>query len=244
MKAMIFAAGIGSRLRPLTDEIPKALVEVDGIPMIERVLMKFKAFGITEVIINVHHHAEKIIKFLKQKDSFGLQISISDESECLLDTGGGLWKASWFFDDNQPFLVHNVDVLSGVHFDSLLHYHLSSPCIATLAVSDRATSRYFLFDNKMNLGGWENQKEDNRIVVGSQDADLLPFAFSGIQIVDPAIFRLIQREGKFSIVDVYLEMASNHIIKGMKHSSDEWIDMGKLPDIERATLMIQQGRFV
>ena len=244
MKAMIFAAGIGSRLRPLTDEIPKALVKVDGIPMIERVLMKFMAYGITEVIINVHHHAEKIIEFLKLKDYFGLQISISDESECLLDTGGGLWKASWFFNDNQPFLVHNVDVLSGVHFDSMLHYHQSSTCIATLAVSDRATSRYFLFDNKMNLGGWENHKENKRIVVGSQDADLLPFAFSGIQIIDPAVFKLIHKEGKFSIVDIYLELASYNIIKGMKHSSNEWIDMGKLPDIEKAALMIKQGQFV
>lgn len=241
---MIFAAGIGSRLRPLTDEIPKALVKVDGIPMIERVLMKFMAYGITEVIINVHHHAEKIIEFLKLKDYFGLQISISDESECLLDTGGGLWKASWFFNDNQPFLVHNVDVLSGVHFDSMLHYHQSSTCIATLAVSDRATSRYFLFDNKMNLGGWENHKENKRIVVGSQDADLLPFAFSGIQIIDPAVFKLIHKEGKFSIVDIYLELASYNIIKGMKHSSNEWIDMGKLPDIEKAALMIKQGQFV
>lgn len=244
MKAMIFAAGIGSRLRPLTDEIPKALVKVDGVPMIERVLMKFKAFGITEVIINVHHHAEKIIEFLKQKDSFGLQVSISDESDYLLDTGGGLWKAAWFFSDNQPFLVHNVDVLSGVSFESMLLYHQSSPGIATLAVSDRATSRYFLFDNEMILGGWENVKEQRRIVVGDEKVTLRPLAFSGIQIVDPAVFRLIHREGKFSIVDVYLELASNHIIKGMMHSSDDWIDMGKLPDIERATIMIQQGRFV
>lgn len=244
MKAMIFAAGIGSRLRPLTDEIPKALVKVDGIPMIERVLMKFKASGITEIIINVHHHAEKIISFLQQNESFGLQIAISDESDCLLDTGGGLWKASWFFDDNQPFIVHNVDVLSGVDFDAMLSHHQSSHCIATLAVSERTTSRYFLFDDEMKLCGWENLKENKRIIAGSRDSVMLPFAFSGIQIVDPVVFRLIHRKGKFSIVDVYLELAFSHIIKGMKHSSDEWIDMGKLPDIEKAALMIQQGRFI
>jgi len=158
MKAMIFAAGLGSRLKPLTDTMPKALVPVAGRPMLEHVILKLKAFGFTEIVINIHHFGEQILEFLKVNDNFGLTIHISDERDVLLDTGGGIRKASSFFENSdEPFLVHNVDILSNVDLKELYDYHLQTDGLATLLVSQRKTSRYLLLDAEKRLCGWINK---------------------------------------------------------------------------------------
>ena len=152
MKAMIFAAGLGSRLKPLTDTMPKALVPIAGRPMLEHVILKLKASGFTEIVINIHHFGEQILDFLKENDNFGLTIHISDERDQLLDTGGGVKKARTFFENsNEPFLVHNVDILSDIDLKELYDYHLQNGGVATLLASQRKTSRYLLFDTRRNF---------------------------------------------------------------------------------------------
>src|SRR6056297_57245 len=151
MKAMIFAAGIGSRLQPLTWEKPKALVEVGGKTMLEHTILHLKHYGIRSIVINVHHLAGQIRQFVEQNEGFGLDIALSDETEQLLDTGGGLKKASWFFKDEEPFIVHNVDVLSNLDLNQLYQYHLRQHALATLAVRQRESSRYLLFDSGNRL---------------------------------------------------------------------------------------------
>ena len=153
MKAMIFAAGMGTRLKPLTDSIPKALIPVGGIPLLEHVILKVKAAGFSDIIINVHHFHNQIIDFLQTKNNFDINIAISDERNQLLETGGGLKKAQWFLDDKAPFLVHNVDILSNVDLKTLYEQHLQNAALATLVVSQRESMRYFLFDEQHNLKG-------------------------------------------------------------------------------------------
>src|SRR5690606_32019928 len=154
MKAMIFAAGMGTRLKPLTDTIPKALVPVGGKPLLQHIIEKLKRFGFNEIIINIHHFGQQIIDFVQENNSFDIRIEFSDEREQLLDTGGGIKKAAWFFDDNKPFLVHNVDILSNIDLQELYHFHLKNNTIATLLCSIRQTSRYLLFDTDNHLRGW------------------------------------------------------------------------------------------
>ncbi|HNW54747.1 MAG TPA: sugar phosphate nucleotidyltransferase, partial [Bacteroidales bacterium] len=158
MKAMIFAAGLGTRLKPYTETMPKALVPVGGVPMLELLLNHLKQNGFSRIIINVHHFAGQVVDFLDRNHNFGLDIAISHEEDLLLDTGGGLKKAAWFFDDQQPFLVQNVDVMSDIDYLEMLRFHTQTQSLVTLAVSERESSRYFLFDNTMQLSGWENVK--------------------------------------------------------------------------------------
>jgi len=234
MKAMIFAAGLGTRLKPLTDFKPKALVEVNGITLLEHAIMKLQHFGINEIIINVHHFSNQIIDFLKRKNNFGIHIEISDESDQLLDTGGGLKKASWFFKDNNPLLVYNVDVISDIDLDCMLRSHVQSGALATLAVRQRETSRYFLFNDDMNLCGWKNKKTNEQIISRNSSGNLIPLAFSGIHVVSPQLFKLMNENGKFSITEVYTRLSTYHDIKGFQHDTDFWIDLGKPESIEEA----------
>jgi NDP-sugar pyrophosphorylase family protein len=234
MKAMIFAAGLGTRLKPFTETMPKALVPVAGIPMIEILIKHLMRNGISDIIVNVHHYAGHVIEFLKQNNDFGANISISNEEGLLLDTGGGLVKAARFFDDQQPFLVQNVDVISDLKYQDMLDLHIHSQSLATLAVSKRETSRYFLFDDAMNLCGWENTKTDEVKMVRSGIQNLQRFAFSGIHVLDPAIFNSISQSGKFSIVDTYLQLAATHKIIGFEHDPANWVDMGKPEELVKA----------
>lgn len=158
MKAMVFAAGMGTRLRPLTDSMPKALVPVAGKPLLQHTIEKLKASGFNEIIINVHHFADRVIDFVRANDDFGIRIEFSDESEKLLDTGGGIKLASWFFDDGQPFLIHNVDILSNIDLTKLVKHYRDSNSVATLVCSERETSRYLLFDGSNRLQAWVNEK--------------------------------------------------------------------------------------
>jgi NDP-sugar pyrophosphorylase family protein len=235
MKAMIFAAGLGTRLKPITDFKPKALVEVNDKPLLKHAVEKLINEGFTEIIINVHHFADQIIKYISDNKDFGINIEISDETDMLLDTGGGLKKASWFFNDSNPFLVFNVDVISDISLTDLYNYHLARNGIATLAVRDRSTSRYLLFDNDKRLQGWENkQKGEIRLCDGANYNNLKSLAFSGIQIISPSIFKHFEENGKFSIIETYLRLASKEIIFAYQHDHTTWEDVGKPEQLNAA----------
>lgn len=242
MRAMILAAGLGTRLRPLTDTIPKALLKVKDTTLLELQIKKIKAAGINEININVHHFADMIKVYLEKNKFFGCSIEISDESEKLLDTGGGLKKATSFFSDGKPFLVHNVDVLSNIDLNLLTEAHNSSASIATLAVQNRESSRKFLFYNEMILSGWMNEKSGERIISRDENSELSSRAFSGIQIVDPKIFKYFPDKKVFSLVELYLNAAKSEKIIGYDHSNDEWLDLGKVENLNAADNLFEKIR--
>ena len=240
MKAMIFAAGLGTRLKPLTDHMPKALVPVAGKPMLEHVIQKLITFGCDEIVINVHHFADQIIDFVKEKNNFGITIHISDETDMLLDTGGGIKKAASFF--HEPFLIHNVDILSNVDLKSLYEYHLTSGNDATLLVSPRKTVRYLLFDERNRLCGWINKdtlqtKPENFVYKPEEQKE---YAFSGIHVISPTLFNYMGDDwsGKFSIMDFYLQNCSKARLGGYTTDNLQIIDIGKPETLEKAEAFI------
>ncbi|WP_333697315.1 nucleotidyltransferase family protein [Bacteroides congonensis] len=240
MKAMIFAAGLGSRLKPLTDSLPKALVPIAGRPMLEHVILKLKASGFTEIVINIHHFGEQILDFLKTNDNFGLTIHISDERDLLLDTGGGVKKARTFFENsNEPFLIHNVDILSDIDLKELYDYHLQNGGVATLLASQRKTSRYLLFDAEKKLCGWIN-KDTGQVKPGGFRYDEFlyqEYAFSGIHVLSPVIFQWMDTplwEGKFSIMDFYLATCRQTDFLGYLSDGLHLIDIGKPETLAKA----------
>ncbi len=239
MKAMIFAAGLGTRLKPVTEKIPKALVELGGVPMIERLITNLKAVGVIEIIINLHHYPEMIVDFIHKKKSFDISISFSDETDNLLETGGGLLKAAGFFNDDKPFFVHNADVLTNLNLAEMLAYHNTKNPLATLFVQKRKTSRYLEFDHLMHLCGWKNIKTGETISTRTSP-DKTDFAFNGIHIIDPKIFKLIDRSGKFSIIRAYLDLAKNHSIIGYKDQEASFVDIGKPENLKEAERAINQ----
>lgn len=228
---MIFAAGLGTRLKPLTDTMPKALVPVAGKPMLEHVILKLKEAGFNEIVVNVHHFANQIIEFLKEKDNFGITIHISDETDLLLDTGGGIKKAASFFKDGFPFLVHNVDILSDVDLKGLYEYHLTSGNDATLLVSPRKTTRYLLFDHTNHLCGWINKETLQTKPEGFvyQPEKQKEYAFSGIHVISPTLFNYMGHEwtGKFPIMDFYLQTCNKSAIGCYAKENLQLIDIGK-----------------
>lgn len=239
MRAMILAAGLGTRLKPLTDSTPKALVKIKGQTLLELQIRKLKAEGFDQIIINVHHFADDIKEYLEQNNFFDHSIEISDESEKLLDTGGGLKKASHFFRDGKPFLVYNVDILSNINLKKLMEYHLASSSIATLAVLERKSSRKFLFDKNTTLCGWMNEKTGEKIITRNEQSELFPYSFSGIQIIDPKIFKYFPNKDIFSLVELYLSAAKNERISGYVHNEDEWMDIGKIENIKKAESLFE-----
>ncbi len=226
-KAMILAAGLGSRLLPLTSDRPKALVEWEGVPLLEHVILKLKSAGFTRIIINVHHHAERIMDFVHKRAAFGIQIEFSHEKEELLDTGGGIARASWFLKD-QPFLVYNVDVNSSIQLDDLYSAHLEHGAVATLAVKERVTSRSLLMNREGLLRGWRDNRSGETILVGREDENLTPIAFSAVQVLDPEIFSLFPPDKVFPLMPFYLELARTRPVYLHRHDRDTWTDMGKL----------------
>lgn len=242
MKAMIFAAGLGTRLKPLTDHMPKALVPVAGQPMLEHVILKLKSAGFTELVINIHHFGEQIIGFLEANRNFGLTIHISDERDMLLDTGGGIKKARNFFSGDEPFLVHNVDILSDTDLKALYEYHLHSGNDATLLASPRKTIRYLLFDDENLLRGWINKdtlqtKPEGFIYRAGQYRE---YAFSGIHVISPSLFRYMDRwQGKFSIMDFYLQTCREARLGGYLTEQLRLIDIGKPETLAKAEEFIK-----
>lgn len=249
MKAMIFAAGLGSRLKPLTDTMPKALVPVARCPMLEHVILKLKASGFTEIVINIHHFGEQIIDFLKTNNDFGLTIHISDERDRLLDTGGGIRKARLFFENSgEPFLVHNVDILSDMNLKELYDFHMQSGSVATLLASRRTTSRYLLFNTERKLRGWINKDTGQVKPEGFHYDESLyrEYAFSGIHVFSPAVFRLMEAprwEGKFSIMDFYLATCGQTDYSGYLAEKLELIDIGKPETLARAEEFVKKLTF-
>lgn len=234
MKAMVFAAGKGTRLKPLTDNNPKALIEVAGKTLLEHVLLKLRASEVSSVVINTHYLAEKIISFLDKNNNFGLDIHISDESDLLLDTGGGLLKAASFFEPDEDFFIYNVDILSDIGLSDMLEYHRKSKSLASIAVRQRHTSRYFLFSPDMQLQGWQNTATNEMKLAGNIKENLTPLAFSGIHIVNSSIFNHITESGVFSMTPLYLRLAQNHAITGYRHDNSQWYDIGKLNTLSEA----------
>ena len=243
MKALIFAAGLGTRLKPLTDTMPKALVPIDGKPLLEHVILKLKAAGFNQIIVNVHHFPDQIIEFLKSKNNFDLRIEISDERDKLLDTGGGVKKAKWFFDDGKPFLVHNVDILSNIDLQLLYQQYLETSPLATLVVSERDTFRYFLFDKEARLKGWINEKTGEVRPENLTNTELFnKLAFSGIQVLSPDVFKLMDHfPDHFSIVDFYLRNAAQQKIKAYVPHALKMIDVGKLNVLTEAEQFVRNS---
>lgn len=244
MKAMIFAAGLGTRLKPLTDHMPKALVPVAGKPMLEHVICKLKDYGFTEIVVNIHHFGQQIIDFLEANQNFGLTIHISDERDLLLDTGGGIKKASTFFQGSEPFLIHNVDILSDTNLKELYEYHLQSGNDATLLASKRKTVRYLLFDANARLSGWINKDTLQTKPEGfSYNPDLYQeYAFSGIHVASPSLFRYMndeQWQGKFPIMDFYLKTCQEAQLGGYFKDELKLIDIGKPETLQKADEFIR-----
>jgi NDP-sugar pyrophosphorylase family protein len=240
MKAMILAAGMGTRLHPLTLSKPKALVEVNGTPMLEIVIRRLIKYGFKDIVINVHHFADQIVSFLKNNHNFGISITISDETDLLLDTGGGLLKARDFLSDGHPFLVHNVDILTDFNLTDLYNYHIQNKPLATLAVKDRTTSRSFLINTKQELCGWRNNQTGKTIIAKGIEKDLSPIAFSCVHVMNPEIFDYITETGVFSITDTYLRLASNHTILTWSHNQSMWFDLGRVANLQEAEQYLNQ----
>jgi NDP-sugar pyrophosphorylase family protein len=233
MKAMLFAAGLGTRLKPFTDHMPKALVAVNGQSLLEHNIRYLQRFGITDVIINVHHFASLVEEVVRTNNGFGSNVTISDERTELLETGGGLKKAASFFEGERDLVVMNVDVLTDLDLGKMIASHQSNAAIATLAVMKRDSTRQLLFNHDMRLCGWTNYKTgDEKISV--PDQELFPFAFSGIQVLSQSLLAAIPFEGKFSMIDVYLYFAKNDLLQGYDHTGGIFIDVGKPGSIEQA----------
>lgn len=244
MKAMIFAAGLGTRLRPLTDNCPKALVTIAGKPMLEHVILRLKAAGFDHIVINIHHFGQQIIDFLCLHENFGLRIDISDEREELLDTGGGIRKAACFLDDDEPFLVHNVDIVSDLDLRLFYEAHSRSGALASLLAGQRETSRYLLFDETQRLCGWESRKtgEVKSPYPDFQAGHYTAYAFGGIHVLSPRVFQWMNKwEGKFSIIDFYLSIAAQTEIRAYCPSRLQWMDIGKPEALAAAEKLMDSG---
>jgi NDP-sugar pyrophosphorylase family protein len=240
VKAMILAAGLGTRLRPLTDDRPKALVEVGGRTLLEITLSRLSKSGVREVIINVHHFADMVVDYLKRNSNFGLRIEISRE-ETLLDTGGGLKKASWFFLEDpgrrdEPFILHNVDLVSTINLKGMVQFHGEHSALATLAVQERETSRYLLFDQNLQLcGRISGQAQPAEFVRSSEELHAQALAFSGIHVISPRIFSMMTEEGAFSIITSYLRLAAQgENILSFRADNYYWRDLGRPENVAQA----------
>jgi mannose-1-phosphate guanylyltransferase len=257
MKAMILAAGLGTRLRPLTDDRPKALVEVAGRTLLEIAISRLRTFGVREVIVNTHHYADAVIEYLKANDNFGMRIEVSRE-EALLDTSGGLKNAAWFFLEadgsrQDQFILHNVDVISNIDLGRMMRFHTEHKALATLAVQDRQTSRYLLFDGQGQLCGRRTVRGANAEAPNPEDAqvemvrpapDVQALAFSGIHIISPSIFAKMEEEGAFSIITTYLQLAAQGE-KLIAYRADEyyWRDLGRPEDLAKAAQDLESGKY-
>jgi NDP-sugar pyrophosphorylase family protein len=247
MKAMILAAGLGTRLRPFTNDRPKALVEVAGRTLLEITLSRLRSFGIADVIINVHHFADMVVDYLKANQNFGMYIEISRE-EFLLDTGGGLKKAAHFFleessDPEEPFILHNVDIISSIDLERMTQYHAENQNLATLAVQDRQTSRYLLFDQQNRLCG-RRAGRDVTPELARPAEQTRALAFSGIHIISPRIFPRMSEEGAFSIINSYLRLAAeSENIRAFRADGYYWRDLGRPENITRAAQDFENKNF-
>jgi len=243
MKAMILAAGLGTRLRPLTDNKPKALVELGGRTLLEITLERLRSFGVSEVIVNVHHFADLVVEYLRANANFGLRIEVSRE-DLLLDTGGGLKRAAWFFLEGQsdePFLLHNVDIVSAINLEEMAEAHKNSAALATLAVQERSSSRQLLFDRQGRLCGRRAGREAaDEIARSAENPE--PLAFAGIHVISPRLLKKMTEDGVFSIIGTYLQLArEGEAIRAFRADQYYWLDLGKPEDLRQAEQDLKQG---
>lgn len=238
MRALILAAGLGTRLRPLTDHTPKALLPINGKPLLQHAIEYLYSFGIQEFIVNIHHLGEQIEMFIQQfQPTFAGKIYISDERNTLLDTGGGIKKVINFFNDEKPILIYNADILTNLNINKFIEFYSIHKPLVMLAVRHRNSSRYFLVDKtNQTLKGWFNRqtKQLKSSLVNLNESDFMPASFSGIHIINPKAFQYLPSENSFSVVDWYLELASAHDLLAFWHDEDFWFDVGKPDDLESA----------
>jgi len=247
MKAMVLAAGLGTRLRPLTDDRPKALVEIESRTLLEITLARLRAFGVREVIVNVHHFADMIVDYLWEKQNFGMRIEVSCE-DALLDTGGGLKQATWFFledgrERDEPFLLHNVDVLSNIDLGRMVQFHKAHQALGTLAVQERKSSRYLLFDQQGQLCGRRFEREQRTELARPADpVELL--AFCGIHVISPRLLGMMTEAGVFSIIETYVRLAAgNERIVAFRADGHYWRDLGTVESLKQAEEDAKRGVF-
>lgn len=231
MKAMIFAAGLGKRLETITGNIPKALVEINGKTVLHLAVEKCTYFGFNDIIINVHHFADMVEDEASRLNKMGFSISVSDEREMLLETGGGLYKARGFFDKN-PFLIYNVDIISDLDLSSLYGFHLKNRGLATLAVRKRPGNRFYLVNESGLIRGWRNRSNGEQILVGVAEDKLSEIAFSGLHIVEPEIFNYMD-EGVYTMTTQYLKLAGEHNIYTYRHDEGFWADIGTPENLDQ-----------
>lgn len=236
MKTMIFAAGLGTRFKPWTDKHPKALALVNGKSLLEHNVRYLQQYGITDLVINVHHHAEQVMEAVAEASGWGSQIQISDERGELLETGGGLLKAAELLKSDQPFLTLNADVLTDLNLYHILASHQKNKALITLAVTDRKSDRVFLMDSTNRLCGWKNNKTGEEII-SIPEQHLHSMAYSCVAVFQPNVFEIIPQRGKFSLTETYLSLAADHLVQGYNHSGDRFVDVGKPESVEVAERM-------
>ncbi len=234
MKAMIFSAGLGSRFKPWTDAHPKALALVNGKSLLQRNIEYLQQYNIWDVVVNVHHFADQIIAAIKESNGWGSNVLISDETNEVLETGGGLLKARDLLESNEPFLSLNVDILTNLDLNKLMAFHQQNKPLVTFGITNRKSSRVLLFDGQSRLCGWSNvqtgEEKGPHLLFSEKEkssTQLKAMAYSCVVMYQPAIFNLIRQQGKFSIIETYLDLAAEHVILGYDHSGDLLVDVGK-----------------
>ena len=241
MKAMILAAGTGSRLQPLTDLMPKALIEVNGICMLEHQINYLMHFGVDEIIINIHHYPDQIKNFINSKE-YKIRIEFSDETDQLMETGGGLKKASWFFDDDKPFILIGVDIFTDLNLTDVYHYHTKHSALATLPVKKRNSTRDFLVDKKNIICGWRNNLTGEEIINKNSGLQLENYGFSVVHVINNEIFNLINETGPFTMTSLYLRLMLEHKINAYIHNQDEWFEFGRLENFKNDEMIKKAAR--
>lgn len=226
MRAMIFSAGLGTRFKPWTDQHPKALAPVNGKSLLQRNIEYLQKYGITDVVVNVHHFADQIKEAIKKNKGWGSNVIVSDETKQVLETGGGLLKARGLLESSEPFVTLNVDILTDLNLNKLFEFHTKRQPLISFGVTSRETSRYFLFDENDRLCGWRNTKTGDEIISVSKPS-LIQKAYSCVVIFQPEVFGLIKQTGKFSLTETYLDLAKDNLILGFDHSGDKLVDVGK-----------------
>ncbi|MEO6488928.1 MAG: sugar phosphate nucleotidyltransferase [Ferruginibacter sp.] len=232
-RAMIFAAGLGTRFKPWTDSHPKALALINGKSLLQRNIEYLQRYGITDVVVNVHHYADQVMNAVNENNGWGSNIMISDETNEVLETGGGLLKAKEFLSNGMPFITLNADILTDLNLGDLASAHIKKDALITFGVTNRSSSRYFLFDEDNRLCGWRNKNTGEEKIAVKNDT-LIEKAYSCAVVFEPSVFDLIQQRGKFSLVETYLSLAPGHLILGYDHSGDKLVDVGKTESIPGA----------
>ena len=242
MRAMILAAGQGTRLKPLTNQIPKPLVKFQDVPLLEIIIKKLLSSGMEKIVVNIHHLADQVIEFLRSRDYYDGRVLVSDETDRLMDTGGGVLKAMDLLDNGEPFLLHNVDVYTNLDIHQLIKAHQSDNALITIAVKKRTPSRSLLLDDKNCLAGWQNNKTGEKRIIRDCEGKLEDYGNSCVYIINPEFFRLVHTSEPISLTDLYLELAKTHPIRGFIHNQDYWYNLGLYDTFLKAETEVKMGR--